>query len=496
MVTENSILEEIRRLYESGSSGTLSLAGNSGEHVSLFFREGMIEAASTSLRGRRLGDYLKEQGGLSSRDIESAHSNAVKHKVRLGEAVVGCKLLSQTELGLLVRRQAIELLTYVVTSGFQVDSFTAFLHSYYAPARITYPHILLELSRKEGGVFRSQSDEWLALNRDIDLSVFPWCPQELCVLGELMYPNTFEALLSQTRLQEWALKRVLAVLTRLKIVVVSKQEGEREALARQGNGAIQLSNFGFEHLIPTVPNAMLNEKIAVARDEFSFTSEQFKTLKVQIAESGASLKVLTVSSPDAQDGKSLTSANLAFSFAGDPERRVIVVDCDLRNPSLASYLGVTAEPGLLQYLSDGRSSPYCYVRRIDRLYFLTTGGVATNPIETLSMQKMRQLIELLRKDFDTIILDAPPYAPIADARIVTGLSDALILVVRRGKTSYSSTDRALKSIDRKKLLGVVFNDVQPMLFHTYQNFGQYYYSGKQLAAPGSGKPRTNDYLKA
>ena len=66
-----------------------------------------------------------------------------------------------------------------------------------------------------------------------------------------------------------------------------------------------------------------------------------------------------ISSPDAQDGKSLVSANLAFSFALDPGRRVVIVDCDLRNPGLDKYLGVPAEPGLLQHLLNGHLSPYC-----------------------------------------------------------------------------------------------------------------------------------------
>src|SRR5207244_1701452 len=100
-----------------------------------------------------------------------------------------------------------------------------------------------------------------------------------------------------------------------------------------------------------------------------------------------------------------------------------------------------------------------------------------NPVEILSMNKLKQLVDHLRKDFDTVILDAPPYSPIADARIVTGLSDGLIMVVRRGKTSYGSSDRAFKAIDKNKILGVVFNDVQPMLFHTYYNFGNYQYRG-------------------
>ena len=132
--------------------------------------------------------------------------------------------------------------------------------------------------------------------------------------------------------------------------------------------------------------------------------------------------------------ESLSSARTwLFRLRWIPGRRVIIVDCDLRSPSLGDYLGVPSEPGLLQYLANGHLSPYCYVRRLQNLYFLTSGGVAPNPVEILSMHKMKQLIEHLKKDFDMIILDAPPYFPIADARIVTGLSDGLIMVVRRGK---------------------------------------------------------------
>jgi capsular exopolysaccharide synthesis family protein len=247
------------------------------------------------------------------------------------------------------------------------------------------------------------------------------------------------------------------------------------------------AEFALDTLIPVVTNAVLHEKVEVARNESSFTSEQFKTLKIRIrqAESDKPIKVITISSPDPQDGKSLVTANLAFSFALDPGRRVVVVDCDLRSPALDKYLGVSAQPGLIQHLGNGHMSPYCFVRRFENLYFLTAGGMAPNPIEILSMRKMKQLIEQLRRDFDTIILDAPPYSPIADAKIVTALSDALVLVVRHGKTSYNSIDHVFSAVDRNKLLGVVFNDVKPMLFHTYQQYNYQYgqYGENQQDAP-------------
>jgi Mrp family chromosome partitioning ATPase len=114
------------------------------------------------------------------------------------------------------------------------------------------------------------------------------------------------------------------------------------------------------------------------------------------------------------------------------------------------------------------------------------------------MRKMKQLIESLRRDFDTIILDAPPYSPIADARVVTALSDALLMVIRRGKTSSSSIDQALTAVDRNKFIGVVFNDVKPMLFHTYQQqYGYYGYHQNHQDSPKVAKlrsPRRN-YLE-
>src|SRR5262249_34109615 len=145
-----------------------------------------------------------------------------------------------------------------------------------------------------------------------------------------------------------------------------------------------------------VTDAVIGEKVEVLKNASSFISEQFKTLKVRLIQNGDThSKVITVSSSDREDGKSLISANLALTFAMDPGRRVVMLDCDFRDPSLDSYLGVRIEPGLLQYLSNGHMSPYCYMRRLKNLFFLTSGGTASNPIELLSLQKMKDLVERL-----------------------------------------------------------------------------------------------------
>ena len=149
------------------------------------------------------------------------------------------------------------------------------------------------------------------------------------------------------------------------------------------------------------------------------------------------------------------------------------------------------------YLQNGHLHPHCYMRRLDKLYIMTAGGVADHPVELLSLGKMRELIKYLKTEFDTIILDATPMVPISDARVLVGLSDGVIMVARRGKTSTSSLERAFKVLDLKKLMGVVFNDVKPMLFHTHYNPAYYIY-GKQGLYPGATKRiknRTKNYLE-
>jgi capsular exopolysaccharide synthesis family protein len=486
MYPGNSILDEIRRLHEERQNGTLTLTGSGGERLDVFFREGMIEAAASSSGSGRLGDYLVKMSDVSAAKLSSVQEEAANRNISFGEAVVLKKLADRIQVGAAVRSQALELLEHAVRNDFSIDTFNTRLRGYFAPARITFQQVLLQLARSNSAPLDLSGETLVALVPNVDLSVFPWLPEEICVLKELRYLNTLRGVSSSTGLKSEALNKILGTLSSLGII----ETGEAcENWMTENSVVVRKTEFAFEHLIPSVPNAVVSERIPVAASALSFTSEQFKNLKVQLRQIIAErpLKVFTVSSPEPQDGKSLVSINLAFSFAMDPGRRVIIVDCDLRNPSLGEYLGVPSEPGLLQYMENVSLGPYCFVRRFGNLYFMTSGGVAKNPIEILSMQKMQQMIERLKEDFDTIVLDAPPYAPLADARVVTEFSDGVLMVIRRGKTSYAATDRAIKAVDRNKLVGVVFNDVKAMPFHTYHTFGQYEYSRKEIDHGDSGK---------
>ncbi|HET9215742.1 MAG TPA: polysaccharide biosynthesis tyrosine autokinase [Terriglobia bacterium] len=488
----NSVIDEVSRLCEERQTGVLLLTNSKGERINISFSEGFIDTASTNRGSRRLGDYLVRDGFVTSKDLDALQADAQRQKIVLGEAIVRKKLVGHGEVGAAVRRQTLEVLMHALEDEFKVSSFTNSLRAYFVPARITFPHVLLELSRRSTESFEPVRGLAIALNTDRDASDFSWNPEELSVLNALGSPRTFEALLSATMMSDLQLKRVLGILERVGAVNAVPESDARPNLP------VARSESSLEIVVPEVTNAVFDEKLEVARNEFSFTSEQFKNLKIQLkqAESEAPLKVFTVSSPDAQDGKSLVSVNLAFAFAQDPGCKVLIIDCDLRKPSLDRYLGVTAEPGLLQYLAGGPMRPQCFMRRINNLHFMTAGGIAPNPIEALSMRKMKELVESLKTIFDTIILDAPPFSPIADARVVTALSDGLLMVIRSGKTAYSSTDRAFKAIDPRKLLGVVLNDVKPMPFQTYHSYSYYQYGENRLVYSGNGKGDSKRYLKS
>jgi capsular exopolysaccharide synthesis family protein len=473
----SDVLNEIRRLHEHGNTGVLTLAHSSGERIKVLFHEGMIEGASSSAGAQRLGDYLVKSGVLPSNALNGVCQEAQRRKIPLGEAAVR-KGAEPAEVAAAVRLQAMELLLRALSSGFTVESYTGALRSYAVPARISFPHLLLEISRTSPAVFDLVAGARIVLRPGIDLSIFSWSAHELSVLDELTYPNTAESLLASTGLSETQLKQILGILRKLGLLDVAP-EPDAQVAEEESAASLPQKAFPFERFIPVVTEALLSDRLEVVRNGFSFVSEQFKNLKVQLTEARgeAPPKVLTISSADSEDGKSLVSTNLAFAFAQDSGRRVVIVDCDLRSPSLQRYLGVTSEPGLLQYLANGHGA-HCYMRRVENLYFLTTGGIAPSPVEALSMRKMKQLIEMLRANFDMVILDTPPFSPIADARVVTGLSDGLIMVVRRGKTAYSSLDRAFKVVDRTRLLGVVFNDVKPMMFHTYHQSRYYQYGNR------------------
>jgi capsular exopolysaccharide synthesis family protein len=488
MHNKQPLLERIRQYQQQGESGVLSLARDD-KSIRIYFNQGLIDAVSADHHDQRLGQYLVQSGFVRSGEIDSLVAESKRKRISLGEAAVRRKIIDPAELAAAIRLQAYQLLKEAFEKNPSVREFESNTHSFYLPARINPEHLLLELARTNPQPFEVIPDYPIMLSNGHQLSHLAWYPEELSVLGALKYPKTLQNLAGVTGLEYASLSKILNVLHTLKLVEVV--EAIPRANAADETTDLRTDRFPFEHLTPEVQSMACSQKLEVLHKESSFISEQFKTLKVRISEFKPEqpVKVIAVSSPHPGDGKSLVSVNLALSFSKDSGHRVILVDCDMRNPSLNKYLGISPEPGLIGYLENRHLQPQCYVRRLERLYIMTAGGTTANPVELLSLDRMRGLIDYLKTEFDVIILDTPALVPISDARILNGFADGHLMIVRRGKTPCRLIGHALKVLDPQKFIGVVFNDVKPMWFHTQYGYRYYHYPYHSLNASDGRRPR-------
>jgi protein-tyrosine kinase len=492
MSNNHTLVNRIRQIEQEAKTGLLVLEKD-GKVIRMYFRNGLIEGCSSDFPQHWLGQYLLKEGYVEPEEVTPLVEEAKRKNVATGEVAVAHKKLDAPELVEVVRQQAFQLFRYAIENGFAPAGFQSGSLELKCSAAIPLQHLLLVLARHAPEPIEIDAGRSIVLRGGTDLTNLPWYPQELAVINELKYPRTPADLLHATGFEPVKLRKILGVLHTLQLVDFV------DVVTSEGTAVMVRSRGPYDYLVPEIRDARLSDKLEVVHSEGSFISEQFKTLKVRLSELPLDqpVKVITVSSPQPEDGKSLICANLALSFAKDPGRRVLVIDADLRNPSLHKYLGISPDPGLLGYLQNGHVQPHCYLRRLQNLYVMTAGGIAPNPIELLSLGKMKDLIRHFAEEFDTVIIDATPFAPISDARIVMGLSDGLVMVVRRGKTSFGNLKQAFKVVDPKKLLGVVFNDVKPMLFHTHYNYTYYRYGYGSLYPYRTQKirQRTKNYLE-
>ncbi len=477
MRRNDRVYDKIQEIQEREQSVVLSLV--CGEEIAgIHFQNGKISAATSNIPRFRLGAYLKESAALEDSGIEKLVLEARRRRMFLGQAAVTLNLIDIETLLAIVQEQAAEIVMHVLEEKFKIRYVGQELIDFYLPARMDTQHLMLLIARKTAGSFSISTNQLIVLKNSADHRHLPWYPEELAVMGLLETPRETQDLLTRTGLGENRLGKILAVFDSLKLIEVVDAPTEATTAIVKHHG------FPFDFLVPEIPNNNVSWEMESLLRAHSFASEQFRTLKVRMSAISydRSIKVITVTSPDNSAGKSLMSANLAVSFSHDPERKTIIVDCDLRRPRLHNLLGCSIEPGLIGYLQDERLQSFCYMRRLESLFLMTAGGRAQDSVELLSLERMRNLIQYLRAEFDTIILDAPPLAPISDTQILTRLSDGLLFVVRSGKTSYTSIERAARSLDESKLIGVVLNDVQPMMFNT-QYDSRYYGSPDTGAYP-------------
>lgn len=209
-------------------------------------------------------------------------------------------------------------------------------------------------------------------------------------------------------------------------------------------------------------NAFNKRRIALLQPD-SFVAEQFRTLRARLDALAAERPVRTIAVTSAMpdEGKTTAALNLALVSSMNLDRRVLLVDCDLRRPKLHVALGLRPECGLAEVLS-GDATLESAVVAVEgtSLRVLPVHATPSNPSELLASDRMRSLVEEVARSYDQVIFDMPPTLALPDAKTVSELTDGLVFVVRANSTPRDDVAAALDILDRRRVLGLVLNGVE------------------------------------
>lgn len=215
--------------------------------------------------------------------------------------------------------------------------------------------------------------------------------------------------------------------------------------------------------------------IAIA-DQNSTITEQYRTIRsnIQFTSVDKELRTMVVTSSGPSEGKSTTAANLAVVFANSG-KRVLLVDADLRKPTVALTFQIPNARGLSNLLGDRESDSKDYAQKtsIENLWVMPSGPKPPNPSEMLGSKRMEEVITELTQEFDLIIFDMPPVATVTDAQILAAKTDGTLLVVRERQTKKQNLIKAydLLKIAKANILGVVYNAAKKGDDSSYYYYG-------------------------
>lgn len=217
----------------------------------------------------------------------------------------------------------------------------------------------------------------------------------------------------------------------------------------------------------------MRKELIVYQEPKSPISEVFRTLRtnIQFMNANGKLKTILVTSTLPEEGKSWVSSNLAVTFA-QAEKKVIIIDADMRKGRQYSIFGVSPRPGLSNYLSginsneDGENSEditnYIQQTQVENLYLIPAGNIPPNPSELLITPKMVNLLEELKEMFDIVIIDGTPSQLVTDSLILTRLADSTLIVTASKQTKKEDLKRIIGNIQNVggKIAGVIVNKMQ------------------------------------
>lgn len=201
--------------------------------------------------------------------------------------------------------------------------------------------------------------------------------------------------------------------------------------------------------------------------------EEYRNLRTQVLHRSQRQKLqsIVVASINPSEGKTITALNLSWLLAQTDGVKCLIIDSDLRMPSLTDYLGIETDKGLSDILA-GRASLNDSIIKLEPagLHVLPGGEARSDVAELISGPKFKEILRQAREMFDYVIIDAPPLGIFTDANILINHADGAMLVIRAGRTKYSAVDRVLETLPRDRMMGVVLNHSEDVLDESHYSY--------------------------
>lgn len=228
----------------------------------------------------------------------------------------------------------------------------------------------------------------------------------------------------------------------------------------------------------TRKNKQKKEKELILTQEVPFLVEEaYKSLRTNVVFSlpKEENKIVEITSAYQNEGKSVTAINLALSLVKNGAK-VLLVDCDLRLPTVAQKLEIPQEPGLTQLLFDQNSLQEVVCHHSSGVDVIPAGSLPPNPSEILGSPRMTETLEWLKEQYEYVILDAPPVGVVTDAAVLAPKVSGIVLVVRQGQTREEGINAAVKQLQMAsgKILGFVLTDatMEQKAYSHYSYYGK------------------------
>jgi len=219
------------------------------------------------------------------------------------------------------------------------------------------------------------------------------------------------------------------------------------------------------------------EKLVTAEHPVSASVEQFRRVAAGLhhLQVDRGINIVMVASALASEGKTLTSTNLALTLSESYQRKVLLVDADLRRPALHDVFQVPNLMGLGDGLRSKQEQKLPLIQVSPTLTLLPAGKPDPDPMSGLTSERMKRVVAEASEQFDWVILDTPPVAILPDANLVAAMVDVIVLVVDAGRTSYTAVQKAVESVGRDRIMGVVLNRVKDRDLAAHYGYSSYSY---------------------